>query len=174
MRSNQVASKEYSYADVDTQQSTEVELINDTKLLEQFAEMAVMIPADLGSGTEDILRKILSATTWDQLDEPWETSDIEDILGKTLRLTKVTRRPSTFKGGLGVFLVMHIQDAKTGKEYVKTTGSVSVVGQIARAYAMGVTALTFEWCRAERPSENGYYPQHLKILDAATPDGSVG
>lgn len=156
--------------DVDTQQSNEVALINDPALLERFAEMAVMIPADLGSGTEDILAKILSAKTWDELDEPWETSDIEDILGKTLHITKVQRRPSTFKGALGVFLVIHLQDAKTGQEYVKTTGSVSVVAQIARAYALGVTAMTVQWLRAERPSENGYYPQHLKVLDAAMPD----
>lgn len=155
--------------DVDNQQSQEVALINDAKLLEQFAEMAVMIPADLGGGTEDILRKILSAKTWDQLDEPWQTSQVDDILGKTLRITKVVRRPSTYAGGLGVFLVVHLTDTKTGKEYVKTTGSVSVVGQIARAYALGVTAMTVQWCRAERPSESGYYPQHLKVLDAATP-----
>lgn len=166
-----MASKDTPATDVDTQQSTEVALINDTALLERFAEMAVMIPADLGSGTEDILAKILSAKTWDQLDEPWETTDIEDILGKSLRITKVQRRPSTMKGGLGVFLVIHMQDAKTGAEYVKTTGSVSVVAQIARAYALGVTSMLVEWCRAERPTENGYYPQHLKVLDAVVPNG---
>jgi hypothetical protein len=158
--------------DVDQQQSAEVALINDAALLAEFAEMAVMIPADLGGGTEDILRKILSAETWDQLDEPWETSEIDDILGKTLHITKVTRRPSTFAGGLGVFLVIHLTDSKTGKEYVKTTGSISVVGQIARAYALGVTAMTVQWLRAERPSASGYYPQHLRVIDAATPDGA--
>jgi hypothetical protein len=157
--------------DVDQQQGAEVALIQDAQLLEQFAEMAVMIPGDLGGGTEDILRKILSAQTWDQLDEPWETSSIDDIIGKTLHVTKVVRRPSTFRDGLGVFLVITMQDAKTGKEYVKTTGSVAVVGQIARAYALGITALTVEWCRADRPSASGYYPQHLRVIDAATPDG---
>lgn len=159
-------------ADVDSQQSAEVALINDEALLAQFAEMAVMIPADLGGGTEDIVRKILSATTWEQLDEPWETSNVDDILGKTLRTTKVTRRPSTFRGGLGVFLVIHMTDIQTGKEYVKTTGSVSVVAQIARAYALGATSLTIQWLRAEKPSDNGYYPQHLKVLDAIIPDRS--
>jgi hypothetical protein len=152
----------------------EVALINDHKLLEQFAEMATAIPADLGGGTEDIVAKILSATTWDQLDEPWETSAIDDILGLTLHVTKVTRRPSTYQGGLGVFLVVHLTDTKTGKEYVKTTGAISVVAQLVRAYFMGVTALTIQWVRAERPSANGYYPQHLKVVDAAMPvKGSV-
>lgn len=155
--------------DVDEQQSAEVALINDQHLLEQFAEMAVMIPADIGGGTEDILRKILSATSWDQLDEPWETSEIDDIVGKTLRITHVKRRPSTFRGGLGVFLVVYLTDPRTNKEYVKTTGSVSVVGQIARAYALGVTSMTVQWMRSERPTDNGYYPQHLKVLDAVIP-----
>jgi hypothetical protein len=160
--------------DVDQQQSAEVALVQDAALLAQFAEMAVMIPADLGGGTEDILRKILGAATWDELDEPWETSEIDDILGKTLHVTKVTRRPSTLKGGLGMFLVVHLQDAKTGQEYVKTTGSIAIVGQFARAYALGVKAMTIQWCRAERPSESGYYPQHLKVLDAHIPDKADG
>lgn len=155
--------------DESEQASTEVALINDAALLEHFAEMAVMIPSEDGSGTENILRKILSAKTWDELDEPWETSDIDDILGKDLSVTKVTRRPSSYAGGLGVFLVVHLMDQKTGQEYVKTTGSVSVVAQFARAYALGITAMTIRWLRSDRPSENGYYPQHLRIIDAATP-----
>lgn len=156
--------------DVDDQQSQEVALINDAAILQQFAEMAVAIPADLGGGTEDIVRKILAATSWDQLDEPWETSSVDDILGKTLRIEKVVRRPSTYQGGLGVFLIVHLVDPRDQKKYVKTTGSVSIVAQLARAYFLGVTALTIQWCRAERPSESGYYPQHLKIIDAAMPE----
>lgn len=159
--------------DVDEQQSADVALITDHKLLEQFAEMAVMIPADPGGGTEDILRKVLSAKTWGDVNTPWETSDIEDILGKPLRVVSVTRRPSTFAGGLGVFLVVKLRDAKTNAEYLKTTGSVSVVGQFASLYAMGATALLIEWCRADRPSESGFYPQHIKVLDAHVPDKSA-
>lgn len=153
---------------VDDQQSAEVATITDTKLLEAFAEMAVMIPASNGGGTEDILAKILSATTWDQLDEPWETSDVDDIIGKRLKLTRVERRPSTFRGGLGVFLVCHLLDPKTGKEYVKTTGSVAVVGQIASLFAHGWFPAMVEWCKSERPSERGYYPQHLRVHDIFT------
>lgn len=158
--------------DVDQQQTAEVALIQDAQLLAQFAEMAVMIPADDGSGAERIMAKILSAETWDQLDEPWNASSIDDIAGKTMHITKVTRSPSTIAGGLGIFLVVHLQDPKSGKEYVKTTGSISVVAQLARAYALGISALTVQWLKAERPTPGGYYPQHLRILDAATPDGS--
>lgn len=155
--------------DVYEQQANEVALINDTALLERFAEMAVMIPSDPGEGTENIMRQILAAENWDDLDAPWETSDIEDILGKTLRVTSVKRLPSTFAGGLGMFLVVGLIDPKTQTTYTKTTGSISVVAQFARAYALGITNMLIEWKRADRPSKNGYFPQHLRVLDATTP-----
>lgn len=142
----------------------------DEQLLRQFGEMAVAIPSDDGSGTDDILRKILSARTWDDLDAPWETSDVSDLAGKTLHITKVTRRPSRKRGGLGIFLVVHMTDAKTGQEHVKTTGSVSVVGQLAWLYFKGATAVTVKWHRADEPTEGGFYPQHLEIVDAHVPD----
>jgi hypothetical protein len=150
---------------VDEQQAAEVATITDKALLAQFAEMAVMIPADPGGGTEDILRKILQAETWDQLDEPWQTSSVDDILGLRLKLTHATRRPSTYGQGLGVFLICHLVDPRNGKEYVKTTGSIAVTGQVAALYAKGWMPALVEWCRAERPSQNGYYPQHLRVHD---------
>lgn len=159
-------------ATVDEQEAAEVATIIDPALLQQFAEMAVMIPAEMDGGTEDILRKVLSAKTWSEIDEPWQTTSVDDILGKRLRVTKVTRRPSTFADGLGMFLIIHLRDTRTGKEYVKTTGSIAVVGQFAALYAMGATAVTIEWCKAPRPTEKGYYPQHIRIHDAHVPDRS--
>lgn len=156
-------------ADVDEQQSAEVALINNAAILTMFAEMAVMIPADDGNATEDILNQILTAETWDQLDAPWEVSPIDDVLGKQLRIVSAKRLPSTFAGGLGVFLVLGLRDIVTGKEYVKTTGSVSVVAQVARAYALQCTDVIVEWKRADRASKNGYFPQHLKVLSATAP-----
>jgi hypothetical protein len=161
--------QEQELADAGESQSAEVATITDKKLLEQFAEMAAAIPSDVGGGQEDILRKLFAATTWDELNEPWEATKVDDILGKPMRLVSVVRRPSSFQSGLGIMLVVKLTDAKTGKEHVKATGSVSIVGQLAWLYFMGATAVLIEWCRAERPSTQGFYPQHLKILDAAIP-----
>lgn len=153
----------------DEQQGAEVATITDRKLLEQFAEMAVAIPAEPGGGTEDILKQVIGAKTWDELDQPWTTSGVKDILGKPLRLTSANRRPSTLEGGLGQFLILKLTDVKTGKEYVKTTSSVAIVGQVAWLYFHKATAITIEWCQAVRPTERGFYPQHLKIIDCHVP-----
>lgn len=168
------STKDAPVTDAGEQQSAEVATITDKKLLEQFAEMAVAIPSDVGGGTEDILRKLFAATTWDQLNEPWEATKVDDILGKPMRLKSVVRRPSSFAGGLGIMLVVKLEDARTGKEHVKATGSVSVVGQLAWLYYSRATAVLVEWCRADRPSTGGYYPQHLKILDAHIPAAADG
>lgn len=155
---------------VDTQQSQDVALITDRELLSQWAERATAIPSESDGGTEDILRKIFEATSWAQIDEPWRTTDVDDIVGKPLRLTKVVRRPSTFESGLGVFLIVHLHDPKDKKDYVKTTGSIAIVGQLAQLYYLGATAITVRWCKAQRPTEKGFYPQHLEIIDAHVPE----
>jgi hypothetical protein len=151
------------------QAKAEVELFTNKRLLEQFAEMAVAIPREDGDGTENILTQLFAAESWDDLNTPWDTSSVDDIIGKRLKLTHVTRRPSTFSGGLGQFLVCHLTDIRTGKTYVKSTGSIAIVGQIAMAYFKGWMPLQVEWVKAERATENGYYPQHLKLLDSFAP-----
>lgn len=152
----------------DEQQKADVALINDEALLARFAEMAVLIPREDGSGTENILNQILNAKSWEELDEPWQSTDVDDILGKRLTLKRAIRRPSTFAGGLGQFVVCFMQDKKTGQDVVKATGAISIVAQVARAYALQCLPLEIEWCRADRPTENGYYPQHLAVFDGVT------
>lgn len=153
---------------VDEQQKADVAVINNERLLAKFAEMAVLIPREDGNGTENILEQILNAETWEALDEPWQSTDVDDILGRRLTLLRAIRRPSSFKDGLGQFVVCFMRDKKTGKEVVKATGAIAIVAQVARAYALQCFPLEIEWCRADRPTENGYYPQHLAVFDGVT------
>lgn len=143
--------------------------VRDTQLLAQFAEMAAIIPAEQGDGTESILRQILAAETWEDLSTPWSTSDVDDIVGKPMKLESATRRPSALAGGLGIFLVCHLLDPKTGKRLVKVTGSVAIVGIIARAYAINAMPLMVVWRKSERPTDAGFYPQHLDVIDSFGP-----
>jgi hypothetical protein len=157
----------------DQQASTEVAEL-DPQLLAMFAEMAVAIPAETAGGAEDILKALLSAKSWEDLNKPWETSDVEDIKGKRLRLVSAVRRPSRFKGGLRMFLVVKLLDPKDGKEYVKTTSSINVVGTLAWLYFRGAQAVTLEWFRAEEATESGFFPQHIKVWDCHIPTPGDG
>lgn len=144
-------------------------------LIERFAQMATMIPSEDGQAYERIVEAILSSATIDALDEPWESTKAELLLGKTLLINGLTRRPSDFKSGLRIFLVVDSVDTATGERVVWTTGSVAIVAQLVRAYALGALPCYAELIIAERPTEAGYRPHHLKFWgqpSADNPDGT--
>lgn len=141
----------------------EVVAVLDKGLLAQFAEMVTLIPAEDSSGTERILAQILAATSWESLDDPWESSKAEDLAGKILRLDHAERRPSDFREGLGMFLVLHCTDTETGEAKVVTTSAVSIIGQVTRAYALGALPLYVEFVISARATQRGYHPHHLKV-----------
>lgn len=132
-------------------------------LVKRFADMAVLIPDDTEDGGARMLDAILSAKTWEALNDPWESSNGEALVGKLLKLTSAKKMPSTFEGGLGIFLVIDYTDTNTGETGVLTTSAVSIVGQIAAAYAHEWMPLYAEVVVADRPTKRGFLPQHLKI-----------
>lgn len=140
-----------------------------TELATQFAQMAMMVPDETGDAVESILAAILAAPSWEALSDPWEASGAEKLAGKVICIESVVRRPSDFRDGLGVFLVVHGFTAGTGEKVTWTTSSVSVVGQLVRAYAMGWLPLYAMIVVAERQTERGYRPHHLKFLGKSAP-----
>jgi hypothetical protein len=141
--------------------------ILDKGLLAQFAEMVTLIPSEDSSGAERILAQVLSAQSWDALDDPWESSKVEQLAGKILRLDHAERRPSDFREGLGMFLVLHCTDTDSGEGVVVTSSAVSVIGQVTRAYALRALPLYIEFVIAARATTRGYHPHHLKIHGSA-------
>lgn len=139
---------------------------------ELFAGMAMMIPTSEGNGAENIVLQILRATTWDELDNPWKTDKADEMIGIEVAIDSVTRHASSYADGLGIFLVIHGHEVKSGDEVYYTSGSVSVVAQLVRAYALGAFPLYTVLRKADRPTEKGYYPHHLEIL-ASSGQGSV-
>lgn len=137
------------------------------EMIHQFAQMAMMIPGETTDAVESIIGAILNAPTWENLSDPWESTDAEALAGKTLLITGLKRRPSDFRDGLGIFLVVSYTDTKSGESKVWTTGSVACVAQLTRAYAGGWLPLYAQVVVAERPTENGYRPHHLKFLGSA-------
>lgn len=135
--------------------------------LRQFALMATAIPESDGSGAERILLSILRADNWDELDDPWDSSRADELVGVEQSIYEITRRPSRFADGLGMFLVIRSKLVGGEKEFVWTSSSVSVVGQLVRAHFLDALPLVAILRRADQPSSRGYYPHHLEIIASA-------
>lgn len=139
-----------------------------TEVQRRFADMAMMLPQADGDGSARIVEALLDAADPFSLNTPWETESSKDLDGAVLVIEDLTAQRSDFADGLGVFLVVHAVTKRTGEPVTFTTGAVSVVAQLVRAYVMGWLPMLVEVVKSERPTKDGYYPIHLRVIEAAT------
>lgn len=132
----------------------------------RYASLLEAIPEAGGDAVASILEAIAEAERPEDLDAPWRADGLGAYLGRRIVITAVRRLPSEYEGGLRWFLVLEGADALTGERIVATTGSVSVVAQLAKAVALDALPLEVIPRAAERPSKAGYRPQHLEIVRA--------
>jgi len=136
------------------------------EVAERVRVLAEGIPGDDGNGAERIVTQLLDAQTIDDLNAPWEGTSGRNLAGKRLAIRGVTKRPSQFSDGAGIFLVADAVDAKSGEPAVFTTSALSVVIQLARVHQLGLFPVIADVVVAERPTERGFYPYHLRIVAA--------
>lgn len=134
------------------------------ELVEQFAQMATMIPSEDGGSVQDILQAVLCASSWEQLDKPWDACDASRLVGRLFRIEHVLRRPSLFPGGLGVYLVIRCTDGKTGERFAWTSSSLNVCAQLVRAYAGGWLPLFATVAIVAGGRDRGYRPHYLRFF----------
>lgn len=147
--------------DLDEQQGLLDRLPAD--LVRQFSEMAMMLPETESDSGASIIEAILGAVDVHDLDSPWDTKDPDALVGQWLIITEASRSMSTYKESLGVFLVITAVQEDTGEEIVFTSGSMGVVAQVVKAYAADMLPLRAKLVRADKPTANGYWPQHLVV-----------
>jgi hypothetical protein len=134
------------------------------ELIATFSQMALLIPEDETNAMESILGQIFGAETWENLGDPWDTATAEQLAGKTFLIERVTRHDSDLAGGIGVFLVVHAVEMRTGEQIVFSSGSLAVMAQLVRAHTAGWLPLFAQLVIAERPTKDGFRPQHLKFV----------
>lgn len=157
-----MAERNKAVAQRETAANTEMVISQETR--DMFAQMVVAVPESDGSGTERILLAILGAKSWEELDDPWDSTKSDELVGVELAIHSITRHVSTYTDGLGVFLVAHCKRLDDNTETVFSTGSVSVVGQLVRAFMLGAFPLYAILRKSDKPTSKGYYPMHLEVM----------
>lgn len=148
-----------------TEPTGELQPVVSADLLSRFEALAVRIPeSDDSQAYEDIVSQILGATGVDGLNAPWDTNKAATLNGHRLRIESMTRRPSDYTEGLGVYLVVKGTDMGTGERFTLTIGSVAVLAQLAQIHALNGLPAIVELIVADKLTKNGYRPIHLKVL----------
>jgi hypothetical protein len=135
-----------------------------TGVVASYESMLASIPDAGEGGYERILELIAQADDPAELDAAWRTDDLANLAGIPLTIRSISKAPSDFQGGLPWFLIIDAVNEVTGEKLTVTTGAVSVVAQLVRAFAIGALPLRARPVVSERPTSKGYYPQHLEVL----------
>jgi hypothetical protein len=139
------------------------EIARADALLVKINELFQKVPEPQGDGLLNILEQILAVENAEELDRPWNSSGFEDYLGYAVRISNPRRRESKIKGGLSHYLIVDAVIKASGEAKTLITSSVAIVGQILVANGHGMLPMDFVPMEKETPTENGYYPQHLKV-----------
>lgn len=134
------------------------------QVIAAYESMIASVPEAGQDGFERILEVIAQAGDVRDLDAAWRSRGLEELAGVPLTIRSIKKMPSDFDSGLPWFLVVEAVNEVTGEPVTVTTGAVSVVAQLVKAWSMGAFPLRARPVVAERPSKSGYYPQHLEIL----------
>lgn len=144
-------------------------------VMKEFSRMVTMIPeADDTDAAMDIVGQILGATDANTVDKPWQESEQAKMTGKQIIVTGLTRRASDFKDGLGVYLRVEYVDKNTGEYGFFNTGSTNIVAQLVKWFTLDALPILVLVVEADKASSNGYYPQHLELLDDQTAAKNLG
>lgn len=148
-----------------TPPGTDLAPVVSAQTMALFAQMAVSIPEASDEGAyENIVLQLLQAGDAAELNAPWDTTDAEKLSGHRLRIETIERRASDHAGGLGLYLVCKGTDMGTGEKFVWSTGAISIVAQLARAWHLDGFPVIAELIIADTPTASGHRPQHLQVL----------
>jgi hypothetical protein len=120
------------------------------------------VPTSGGDGILGILEQIAAAENPDQLDRAWNSAGFGQWIGYALEISNPRKLESDYKGGISFYLIVDAIVKATGEFVTLTTGSYAIMAQILVAHNRNWLPLTFVPEQADEPTENGFYPQHLR------------
>ncbi len=133
-------------------------------VIDAYESMISAVPDAGQEGIESILRQLAAVTDPAALDTPWQAGGLADFVGRQIIVRGIRKMPSDYPGPLPWFLIIDGQDVTTGAEIHLTTGAVSVVAQLVKAFAESWLPAVFIPRVSDRPTKDGYYPMHLEVV----------
>lgn len=109
----------------------------------------------------DMVRRILSGDTADDVLEGQEAIHAKDVLGDNLVVTGVRWNESDQESGPNFYALIDCVDEK-GEGYAVTCGAISVMAQLFRLNELGAFPVCVVIEEAAKPTRSGYRPMSLR------------
>lgn len=137
--------------------------VTDSEVLVKavFEGSDVELVDDPVEAQKEILRRILSAETPDELLNVAGAQSWSDLLGVPIEVHEVSLRRSAYDEGSRVYAIVAGTRMDDGSAVTLSIGGVNVLGQLMQAARKGWLPMTFALRRADKPTAAGFYPLWL-------------
>lgn len=117
----------------------------------------------------DIMRRILSAKSLDEVFLTTQLQSAEDYFGQAIIITDIRWGKSDFSDGPGVYAIVTGTESIFGNEVTLSCGGINVVAQLYMIRKFDALPMAVEFFPSPRPTKSGYKPLWVK----ARPDVAV-
>lgn len=143
------------------------------RYLQGVSETAVEDPEMVA---REVVKRILTATSIDDVLKPQTLIHAEDMLWVPIEVTDVRFNQSDKEGNLtGAYAVIDAKRMDTGQQVQISCGGQNVMAQLYQLKRLEALPLPVRLRQADKPTARGYYPLWLEAVTpdqvAATPPG---
>lgn len=127
----------------------------------KFYELASALPSVGEDASADILLRIFSSESWEEIGDAWDTTPKAEMFRRTHELIAATLHPSDYAGALPVYAYVEGVDVDTGEKIGYSNGGMFCLAQLAWLAAAGkLEGCMVQLVKADKPSRSGYFPYH--------------
>lgn len=142
--------------------SNEVVKPGDARVLAFMQAGKETVAADPEAAQLDIVRRILSGDTPDEVLTQAEAMHSRDVLGESIIIDGFRYQESDLEGGgIGFYMLLDCVTPQ-GEPYVVTCGAVNVMAQLHRLAELGALPGVFSIVEMGKPTKRGYKPMWLQ------------
>lgn len=113
----------------------------------------------------EIALRILESETAEEILNPAETVDAEDLAGAPFVLNAVAISRSNKDGGIGYFATLDATHPETGERMAISCGAANVVVQAVSLYERGFLPIKVFIEVAAKATSRGFYPLTLRLFE---------
>lgn len=126
------------------------------------AEMRT-VDGDQAAAVEDIVGRIMNATTLEDILADDELMDAEDLLGEPLQIWSFKVNESDYQMGMPGYLVITALRQKTGEEVKFSTGAYKIQAQLLKMKRLNLLPAVVVIKRNEKGTRAGFHPLTLTM-----------
>lgn len=133
---------------------------------DELPQLIAGIPDADGDAEDRIIEALLNAQNIQDLNAPWQSGSLGKYRDTVLTITDVSKLPSDKDQKMGYFLILRGTVRGSGEPFVASTSSHAIMAAITRLWLAQAIPVDVIPRKADKPSRNGFYPEHLEVVSA--------